>query len=244
MRCRDVEALCSGYVDGELDERRASALRGHLRVCPDCLARVEDEAALRDAAADLDPVEPPAALWDGIEARLAQAEIDDAERSRLWLWWQGARGYAMPVAVAAAAVVALLVWSRHRGAETASRPAPSRSVAVAPRPDRAPTPTPAPVADGESFLEQRGQELAQSDADYLQVMAELKQVVAQERARWSAELADEFDRKLSQFEAEARHQRQTLAVNDVPDPASRDALYTVYRAEIGFLQRAALGELR
>src|SRR6185503_5104567 len=88
MRCADVERLVTEYVDGELDERRSSALRGHLRVCTGCAARVEDEVAVRETAGSLAPLDPPADLWAAIDTRLAEAEIADARRSRVWLWWQ------------------------------------------------------------------------------------------------------------------------------------------------------------
>ncbi len=102
MTCRDVDALVTRHVDGELDDARASALRGHLRSCAACRARVEDEALLRDSAADLAPIDPPAELWDGIQARLAEAEVADAGRSRAWLWWQRLRPHALTGAVVTA----------------------------------------------------------------------------------------------------------------------------------------------
>ena len=36
MNCRDIDKLCTAYVDGGLDDNRASALRGHLRTCARC----------------------------------------------------------------------------------------------------------------------------------------------------------------------------------------------------------------
>ena len=71
MRCRDVLRLSTAYIDGQLDERRSSAVRGHLRTCVACESAVAQEVQIRDAAAELDPIDPPAALWRAVEEKLA-----------------------------------------------------------------------------------------------------------------------------------------------------------------------------
>ena len=239
MRCRDIEALCSSYVDGDLEERRASALRGHLRICADCRRRVEDEAAVCAAASDLGQLDPPANLWSNIEARLAEKEIADARRSRSWWWWQRLRPQALPIAVGAVAVVALVVWSQQRRAPQPAQSAPA-VVAVAPSHAGAD----AVVEAGPSFEEQRLAEVVAADRLYHDTIAELNQIIAEERRGWTARQIAEFDAEVVAHQAATRRQRQALAVNQSQAPATRDALYTVYRAQIGFLQRAAVGELR
>jgi hypothetical protein len=240
MRCRDVERLCSGYVDGELDDGRASALRGHLRTCPACLARVEDEAAVRDAADELGPIEPPATLWAGVQARLAEAEIADAGRSRLWMWWQRLRPAALPAAVAVMAAAALAAWLLPRGGAPVP-PAP-RPAAVADVDREAGPPAPSFELDFETA---RIEELRRADERYGTVLEELRELWADERAEWPEEVAATFDARLRELQSEARRHRGALGViaGEPPDPRGRDALYAVYQAEIDLLQQAVLGEV-
>jgi hypothetical protein len=262
MRCRDVQDLASSYIDGELDDARASALRGHARQCPSCLAAVRELGAIRDAAADLDTLEPPPSLWSAVQRGLAEAEIADARRSRLWLHWQALRPRLLPAAVALAATVAVTTWLWRRPASpSVSAPAPQMvaqlaGVPAAAGPGVASAPAAAPRAVpalAETFEAGRARELAEADQRYAQTLAELRGLVADERARWPAEVAARLDARLAALADEARLQLATQAgvsaapgdaPGDAPEDAidvrSRDAVYAVYRAEIELLQNVAL----
>ena len=61
MNCRDLQAQIVGYLDGELDDARASACRGHLRTCADCRGLADEHARLREALTTL-----PAWLAGGV----------------------------------------------------------------------------------------------------------------------------------------------------------------------------------
>ncbi len=242
MTCRDVDALVTRHVDGELDDARASALRGHLRSCAGCRARVEDEALLRDSAADLPPIDPPAELWTRIQGRLAEAEVADAGRSRAWLWWQRLRPHALTGAVVTAAAGVLLVWALRRdvgegepgGAEVATE------VIVPPPVESSPPVEPAPpVGPQPTFEQARGDEIARADATYDGVIVELRQVIEAERVSWKPEDARRFDSRLAALEAEVARHRSTAAAT----PAGRDPLYSALRAQIALLERAAMGDL-
>ena len=259
MRCRDVQELASSYIDGELDDARASALRGHVRQCPSCLAAVRELGAIRDAAADLDTLEPPASLWSAVQSGLARAEIADAGRSRLWLHWQALRPRLLPAAVALAATAAVTTWLWGRPApasESDFGPAPpmvaqlagpARDLGVTPDPGVAPTapaasPRPVPTR-AETFEAGRARELAEADQRYAQTLTELRGLVADERASWPSEAAARLDARLAALANEARQQQLatvTAASEDPTDVRSRDAVYAVYRAEIELLQNVAL----
>lgn len=257
MRCRDVQDLASVYIDGELDDARASALRGHLRECGPCLALVRGLIAVRDTAADLDTLDPPASLWSAVQRGLAEAEIVDAHRPRMWLYWQALRPRLLPAAVIAAATVTMAVWlwrqapasslggaqlaratdgtphamSRGREPAAGSHGAPSGS------PDRA-RPDGTAVA-AESFDERMQREISAADQRYAATLAELRSLVDTERAAWPAPVAERLDARLSALAVERQRQRGPIA-SAAPDPRSRDALYAVYRAEIELLQNVAL----
>ncbi|HWN66704.1 MAG TPA: zf-HC2 domain-containing protein, partial [Haliangium sp.] len=184
MRCRDVQDLASSYIDGELDDARASALRGHVRQCPSCLAAVRELGAIRDVAAALDTLEPPASLWSAVQSGLAQAEIADAGRSRLWLHWQVLRPRLLPAAVALAATAAVATWLWRRPPAPASDPGPAPLMVAqlagpaTPDPGLAPTaPTMPPrlvPARVETFEAGRARELAEADRRYAQTLTELR----------------------------------------------------------------------
>lgn len=260
MRCADIQALASAYLDGELDNARASALRGHVRMCPDCLALVQDLATLRDTMAELEPEEPPPSLWAAVERGVAEAEMADARRSTLWLRWQQVRPRLLPAAVVAAAAVAMALWTLRGPASGRSADLATNSAADLPADSAAdlvtgpaqrtrghsrPGPVPAPTLHpghgdrvGEDFSARQEHELAHADQRYESVLAELRGIVAAERAQWPAPAATRFDRRMAAFHAEARRHRQ--AVGPAAGARGRDALYAVYQAEISFLQSAAI----
>jgi anti-sigma factor RsiW len=249
MTCRDVDRLVTGYVDGELDERRSSALRGHLRVCAACAARVADEAQVRDTAASLEQLDPPAELWAAIDARLAEAEIADARRSRVWLWWQraldGARRHVVPLGLAgAAASAALAVWLAH-GGERGSEQAAAHQPAIAELGHaiaRSPAAEPDACAAAASHDEQLLCQMNQAERRYLDAIAELTRLVAEERATWSAAEAARFDAALAELDRAAGDELKRLAAS-VPPPqvSTRDPLYAIYQQKIDLLSRAAVG---
>lgn len=257
MRCRDVQDLASSYIDGELDDARASALRGHVRQCAACLAAVRELGAIRDAAADLDTLEPPPSLWSAVQRGLAEAEIADARRSRLWLHWQALRPRLLPAAVGLAALAAAATWQWSRPSASVpvvAQPAAPQSAgplaAASPGATLHAVGEPVPAHDvprpasvpSESFEAGRARELVEADQRYVETLAELRGLVADERARWPAEVAARLDARLAAFADEARQQQHVAvtATEHAADVRSRDALYAVYRAEIALLQNVAL----
>jgi len=250
MRCADVERLVTEYVDGDLDERRSSALRGHLRVCTGCAARVEDEVAVRETAGSLAPLDPPADLWAAIDTRLAEAEIADARRSRVWLWWQRAldavRRHPLPLGLAGAAACAVLaVWLvRGAGQEKAAHP---HQVAEIASPEVKPSAPAMPVTSDPcdavaTHDEQTLCQMQAADRRYLDAITELSQVVAEERAGWPAAQAARFDAAVAELDRAAGDELKRLAVAPPPPAvAGRDPLYSIYQKKIDLLSRAAVG---
>jgi hypothetical protein len=232
MRCCDVQGLASAYIDGELDDARASALRGHARQCPACLAVVRELGAIREVAAHLDTLEPPPSLWSAVQRGLAEAEMADARRSRLWLHWQALRPRLLPAAVALAATAAVITWLW--------QPQPARPTVA--QPSAAPAAAPvAPVpARTETFEAGRARELSEADQRYTRALAELRGLIADERTSWPPDLAARLDARLAGFADEARRQQHVATAAEPLDVRGRDALYAVYRAEIDLLERVAL----
>ncbi len=145
MRCDDVITRLTAYVDGELDDATGSALRGHLRTCATCHAAALDEVAVRDAMTRLPTPDVPPELWQSIQAQLAEHEVADSKRSRLWLWWQAARTKLVPgLLVAGAATLAIVAYVRH--GQSTSEPAQHDQLAHGTVKPPAPPVGPSPIA--------------------------------------------------------------------------------------------------
>lgn len=239
MNCRDVERWSTAYVDGELDDRRASALRGHLRLCDGCRARIEDESQLLAAAEDLGPVDPPPALWSAIEQRIADAEIADAERPRVWLWWAALRERALPVAVGAVAVAVVVVWLWRRPGAPAPQTAANEPTAVTP--PGAASERPAQL----SFDAARRAEAARAEERYSKALADLRQMAADERGTMSADEAAELDAQMKTLEQQANSERARLAASQQGGaalaPRQLDRLHAAYRGQVALLEGAITG---
>jgi hypothetical protein len=247
MRCRDVQRWSTAYLDGELDERRCAAVRGHMRVCDSCRACVEEEAMLRDAARSLAPLEPPPDLWARTLERIGEEEIADARRGRLWLYWPAlrSRGAIAGLALAIAGLVLVNVLHRVGGQRLAARPAAGMSAASgpgAPAPGAGAPGAGAPGAPASSFEEALGREMATSESAYRQVRAELDRLVASERAGWPAAAQERLRERQRQLEAAARVAPQEFVAG--PQAAlAQLAVHRQHRAQLALLQEALLWEV-
>jgi anti-sigma factor RsiW len=226
MTCRTVAAQLTAYLDGELDGDRASAVRGHLRLCAACRAVAEDHAAIRDRLGDLARPEPPAALWPGVLAQLGDAEIALARRSPWARLVARVRPHLLPAGLAVTAcAAAVLVMQLHDGttptapaavAHEVARPGPDAGVpaAVTPR---------APVRDASAEL---ADEAARIDERFRTATAALLPLA---RAEIEGAARVRFDREVAALEAR------------VVRAAAGKARDQAWHALLGFLERSALG---
>ncbi|HKE13927.1 MAG TPA: zf-HC2 domain-containing protein [Kofleriaceae bacterium] len=247
--CRDVDRLATAYVDGELDDRRSSAVRGHLRVCASCAERVEDEARVRELAAGLGPLDPPPSMWRAIDAQLAEAEIGDSHRSGMWILAQRvldvARGNALLVGLASsAAAVFLLLWLPGGRGEAPQRPAAAIARAggeARPGPEQVVAAATSACGGARTHEELLLCQTHESDRRYVDAIAELTRAVAEERASWRATDAARFDAALRELDHAAQIERVRLA-GQPPSaaPANRDSLHDIYRAQLELLSSAVV----
>lgn len=243
-RCADIAPLVDELIDGTLDERRASAVRGHLRTCAACAARHEETRLIAEQLGGLGPIDPPPTLWARIDARLAGEEVTDANRPKWWWWWQAwRRPIAYGAALGAAGALAI-------GLYVAKRPAADRGSASA-HAKNAITPTPVPPESPEPQLQPQpsvpppskydlaAARVADLDREYAAAVADLKKAAQEERAHWRPEVAKAFDENLAVIDAAVEKQR--LAAHDQPgDVTALDALHDSYERQIGFLQEAVV----
>jgi hypothetical protein len=239
--CDKIRPRLTAYLDGDLADDDGSFVRGHLRECPACRQVARDEAALRDGLRTLAPVDPPASLWAGVQARLAAAEVADARKPRWrrialrWTRWARSARFAptMPQLAAAglvaAAAVATLTFRGHRPDEPAGR------VVVAPPPrvddhSTPPSPPPPPLPSADDVTADLIAEPARTTASYARAIEELMKLAADDRARWS-------DADRATFDARVAGLREAIARAGQPRSVQR-----AQRTLIRYLQGAIVSD--
>jgi len=214
--CETIQPRLTAYLDGELADEHGSVVRGHLRECAACRQSARDEAALRDGLRMLPPVDPPQALWAGVQARLAAAEVADARKPRWrravarwvpWARWAPTSPQLSAGGLVAAAAVAMLTWRAHRADELSNRidAPPPGPVAVAPQKPERPHREPAvavPVAPSpDDVTADLVADPARATASYDQVIEELMTLATSARAGWTDEQKAAFDARVAVLRA-------------------------------------------
>ena len=74
MRCEEIRELMSEHLDGVLDREKEAFLKDHLANCESCREELVGLMATVSLLHNLEPVEPPPDLLDGIHARLDVAD--------------------------------------------------------------------------------------------------------------------------------------------------------------------------
>lgn len=229
MTCDDVRPQLSAYLDGELEDDRGSAIRGHLRGCTACRMAANDEAGLRDGLRALPQLDAPSEMWAGVQRQLAAAEIADAEKprwrhvvSRLAQQWFSPR---FAVASAALAVV-VCVWAwrfthTHAATDAPQVAAQPPVASVSKLAGEAPT---APGPAGDIAAEIAALPQRTTDA-YAQAAEELEKLAGDARTRWSADRQQQFDAKLGALQ------------HDITAASEGSPRQKAYRTLIRYLQR-------
>jgi hypothetical protein len=93
MTCDDVCLVVDDYVDGACDQVTAASVRHHLQACRACRAMAEDLTRIREASRTLGPVNPPAHVWGGIQARLHGKPAEVSQGG--WRLLAAAAGFAL-----------------------------------------------------------------------------------------------------------------------------------------------------
>jgi hypothetical protein len=234
MKCESVREKLTAYLDGELEDERGSAVRGHLRSCEACAAIAHDEAALRDGLRSLPPLDPPGSLWAGVQQRLAAEEVRDAERPawrRAFAWLSPRAPHIGLAAAALTAAIVLLVVRMQRDEEqpVAVKPPPPTPQQVVIAPQAAPPVGSCNLTPGDGDVTADiAAEPARITECYAQNARELLAAATEARAEWSDERKQEFDAQLAPLQ-----KKIALATEERP---RRDA----YRKLIRYLQRAVI----
>ncbi len=247
MRCITVKKHSSAYLDGELDAGQSSAIRGHLRICDTCQECYEAEARLVAAASELQPLDPPDHLWQGIVSQIADAEIADSEdadrlpvrraiRRIIPTNW---RLHAIGASSLAIALALLYVDSGSQKMPEEEGVSANEQV-VQSVVSKTLVPAPKASTANELYAPQLALAIEDADRDYLQTIADLRTILEEDRSSWTNQEAKTLDAELANFKRIGIGSR--LAMSDT-SVESRDELYAHYQLEISFLESALMGEL-
>ena len=116
MNCSRAEELFDDYLSGALEAGEESAVLGHVRVCVACRALLEDERVLREMFRELPEEKCPDAVVKAVWERTAGPHAAWWRRlATPWLPGGGFFSGMLPVGVAAAAVVLVMLFYPHSG---------------------------------------------------------------------------------------------------------------------------------
>jgi hypothetical protein len=232
LRCADAQKQSSKYLDSELSPERSAAVRGHLRTCDSCREIFEKEREIIETCLMLPTLDPPDAVWEAIQQRIANEEVKDSMEWPLGRWlrfrWRPLVGVGMVTAMAGSLLIA-----RAQTSETSSSPD-SSALAISASP-------PAKTMEA-SYEEARIEELAEADRHYIETIASLREMLEEDRPAWEPEQAALVDARLSAFRKDAIGTRLAIESGSFA-VQGRDTLYANYRSEIGFLQSALAGDI-
>lgn len=115
--CSAWHARIEAFIDGELGETDADAVRDHLRRCPACLAEAEVLADLNQGLRALRIERSPADLWSWVDTRIGALSLRETRATRLSAAWMSRRTAMVTAAsVAVVAVAAVTYGMRPSGA--------------------------------------------------------------------------------------------------------------------------------
>jgi len=176
MTCTQYREWIDELVDGTIVPIRRAELERHLALCSACRGLAADLQTIRDTAASLDPLEPPAGAWLQIAGRLRQqgrvAPPTQADA-------KPATRHTALLAIAAALVLLVggsiaLIWTDFRGRNTAAPP-----MAAAPT---SPAPAPASNAQTDVAVESVEAEFREAERHYQNAIAKLEQAARLDQA--------------------------------------------------------------
>ena len=105
MKCSKAKKLISEYIDGELDEKKASSLKDHFEACPECQKFLKDFQKITENAKDLEERSPSGQTWFRIQARLRE----ERQETKVPAWDQRRRILLFPPALRYAISAAFLL---------------------------------------------------------------------------------------------------------------------------------------
>ena len=244
MTCTQYREWIDELIDGSIVPIRRAELERHLAGCDACRALVADLETIRETAAALDPLEPPAGVWLQIAGRLRHQGRGAAPSQPPAK--QPARHTAL-FAIAAALLLFVggsvaMLWNEFRGRNAA------QPVATAPV-----TPAPAPGnAQTDVGIDSVESEFREAEKHYQNAIAKLEQAARLDQAASGGsqaaldpQTAAMLQKNLQVIDQAIAESRSALKAEPLSAPA-RDSLFDALRRKVALLQDtiALMNEMR
>ena len=114
--CEEYASLLDPFIDGELVGDEAARVREHLACCPACAAYAADAMAIRAAFEDIDEIEVPDGLADGVMAAIRAHAVPQKKKNQ----WVKAAASLAACALIVFAAVRVMPFSGSSGAAAPS----------------------------------------------------------------------------------------------------------------------------
>jgi hypothetical protein len=224
MTCEEFHDAVGDYIDGTLPRETRRSIEQHIDGCAACATLAGDLARVRQVAASLERLPPPATAWPRIAraARLPGSDARDRNRQTWRLW--------VPLAAAACVLMAVALTYVLRQPAEPGQPAQTAAAAR--------------TTGGQPELQSIATELELAEQHYEKAITGLEQLASDRRAldpRVAAVLQKNFQ-VIDQSIAESR-----AAVKAQPtSEQAQQSLFEAFRTKIVLLQDtiALINEMR
>lgn len=224
LTCERLVDLLDDYLDERLSgaPARAGDVEQHLAGCGSCRALATDLRALRTAARTLEPIDPPAHVWQALRARVDQETPARASLlERLGFFTAGWQVVLQPLGAAAALVVVVsgLTWMSGRLTER-------------------PQPAPTAVAGGELV------EFQLAEAEYTEAIDRLEEATQSASPQLDTATTEALRASIDDIDMAIGDARDALA-REPGDAVSQESLLDALSSKVALLQDtvARLGRL-
>jgi len=246
MTCTQYREWIDELIEDTIVPIRRAELERHLAGCDACRALVADLETIRETAAALDPLEPPAGVWLQIAGRLRhQGRVAAPSQPPAK---QPARHTAL-FAIAAALLLFVggsvaMLWNEFRGRNAAPQP-----VATAPV---TPAPAPGGSAQTDVGIDSVESEFREAEKHYQNAIAKLEQAARLDQAASGGsqaaldpQTAAMLQKNLQVIDQAIAESRSALKAEPLSAPA-RDSLFDALRRKVALLQDtiALMNEMR
>lgn len=234
MTCETARTRVQEQIDGALDPAAARDLERHLDECAACRALAADLSAIADAAADLDPIDPPEHVWLQLAGRWRREHGASASavpsgttpRRRSYTWWHA---LATAAVLTVAAGGAWIAW-RATGSETAA-PQETRAGVLLERAQ----PAGAGNATSEALVESAQRDIEAAEQLYVRAIAGFEQAAASQKELLTPEVAAMVDRNLEVIDHAIAESRAAVRAQPA-DVVARESLFEALRKKVTMLQ--------
>lgn len=179
MTCTQYREWIDELVDGTIVPIRRAELERHLAGCEACRALVADLETIRDTAASLDPLEPPAGVWlqiAGVLRQQGRVAMPPQPKASSPARHTALMAIAATLLLLVGGAVAML-WTQFRGQNAAPQ-----TVATSPAPATAPVQTPSSTAQADVGVESVEAEFRLAEQHYQNAIAKLEQAARLDQA--------------------------------------------------------------